>query len=55
MKIHESLERSEKWLSAIRKSNITHGMRHTPEYRVWADMRNRCENPNNAFGSKNRL
>lgn len=25
----------------------THGLSKTPTYRTWADMRNRCQNPNN--------
>ena len=29
------------------KARFTHGLSHTPEYGVWANMINRCENPNN--------
>ena len=29
-----------------RKKQTTHGMRHTPEYRSWMMMKNRCDNPN---------
>jgi hypothetical protein len=50
MKVHETLEQGshgKRWLAAIRKSNTTHGMRRTPEYMVWSDMRNRCQNPKN--------
>lgn len=28
-----------------RKSNLTHGMRYTTEYRIWVGMKNRCLNP----------
>lgn len=31
----------------VRTRSITHGQSKTPTYRIWADMRNRCENPNN--------
>lgn len=30
----------------IVRRNTTHGLSHTPEYRAWADMLSRCENPN---------
>lgn len=26
--------------------NVTHGLRHTPEYRIWTGMKGRCSNPN---------
>lgn len=28
--------------------HVTHGQSHTPEYKVWRGMRNRCENQNDA-------
>ena len=31
----------------IGKRFTTHGMYNTPEYRAWADMRQRCNNPKN--------
>ena len=30
-----------------RKRKTTHGKKHTREYRIWCNLRNRCENPNN--------
>lgn len=33
--------------SVNRKRLTTHGKRHTPEYKVWCDLIERCENPNN--------
>jgi hypothetical protein len=28
-------------------NTVTHGLRHIPEYHVWAAMKQRCTNPNN--------
>jgi len=32
--------------SVLKERNTTHGLRQTPEYRIWAGMNNRCHNPN---------
>jgi hypothetical protein len=32
---------------AVKAANTKHGMRHSPEYKVWEGMKARCYNPNN--------
>lgn len=38
--------RLERSIRATKKSNTTHGMRHTKEYVAWSEMKQRCYNPN---------
>lgn len=40
--------RREVFNKTLAGSRATHGMSHHPEYRVWASMRDRCNNPNTA-------
>jgi len=35
-----------------KKANTTHGMRNSPEYRIWLAMKNRCTNPNDKAAYK---
>ena len=36
-------------VEVTRKRNTTHGLRHTPEYYVWCNMRKRCSDPKDRY------
>ena len=39
-------------VEATRQSKKTHGMRHSPTYKVWDAMNQRCRNPNHLYYSR---
>ena len=39
------MRHSKKWLEAVRRASTTHGMSKTRIYRIWYNMRSRCNRP----------